>query len=61
MEKKYLPESRAEGCEDEYMQVAYALRTLMRPYVDLRQRDEVLARRWMGGKARLRTSTERRR
>jgi len=61
VEKKYLPESRAEGCEDEYMQVAYALRTLMRPYVDLRQRDVVLARRWMGGKARLRTSTEKRR
>jgi len=61
VDKKYLPESRADGCEDEYAQVAYALRTLMRPYVDLRKRDQVLARRWLGGRARLKTSTDERR
>ena len=60
LEKKYLPESRAEGCADEYGQVAYAVRTLMAPYIDLRKRDEVFARRWLGGKARLKTSTEER-
>jgi len=61
LQKKYLPESRAEGCEDEYAQVAYAMRTLMGPYVDLRRRDQVLARRWLGGKARLKTTAEERR
>jgi hypothetical protein len=61
VEKKYLPESRAEGCEDEYAQVAYALSTLMGPYIDLRKRDEMLARRWLGGKVRLKTSADERR
>ena len=30
----YLPESRAEGCGDEYKQVDYAYRKLIAPYVD---------------------------
>ena len=30
----YLPESRAEECEDEYKQVDYAFRKLIGPYVD---------------------------
>jgi hypothetical protein len=34
VEKKYLPESRAEGCADEYKQVDYAVRKLILPYVD---------------------------
>jgi hypothetical protein len=29
-----LPKDRAEYCEDEYKQVAYAFRTLLRPYID---------------------------
>ena len=32
--KGYLPKDRAEGCEDEYKQVAYAFKTLMGRYVD---------------------------
>jgi len=51
---KHLPEDRAEGCRDEYRQVAYAVRTLMRPYIDLPQRDRMLAREWAGGKMRRR-------
>ena len=58
VERKLLPEERAEGCRDEYRQVAYAVRTLMRPYIDLGQRDRVLAREWMGGKVRRKTSAE---
>ena len=34
VKKGYLPESRAEGCEDEYKQVDYAYRKLIGPYVD---------------------------
>jgi hypothetical protein len=30
----YLPKERAEGCSDEYDQVAYAFKTLIGPYVD---------------------------
>src|SRR5215813_9327567 len=34
VEKKYLPESRAEGCADEYNQVDYAFKQLIYPYID---------------------------
>jgi hypothetical protein len=34
VEKKYLPESRAEGCGDEYKQVDYAMRKLIVPSFD---------------------------
>jgi hypothetical protein len=30
----YLPKERAEGCRDEYAQVAYAFKTLIGPYID---------------------------
>jgi hypothetical protein len=30
----YLPKERAEGCDDEYAQVAYAFKTLIGPYID---------------------------
>ena len=30
----YLPKERAEGCRDEYGQVAYAFKTLVGPYID---------------------------
>jgi hypothetical protein len=30
----YLPKQRAEGCGDEYAQVAYAFKTLIGPYID---------------------------
>ena len=34
VEKGYLPKDRAEGCEDEYSQVAYAVSTLLGPHMD---------------------------
>jgi Putative metallopeptidase len=58
VERKLLPEDRAEGCEDEYRQVAYAINTLMSPYIDVSTRDKVLAKDWAGGKLRMKTATE---
>jgi len=58
IERKLLPEARAEGCEDEYRQVAYAVKTLMGRYVDLSARDQVLAKGWVGGKLRRKTTTD---
>jgi hypothetical protein len=34
VQEGYLPESRAEGCGDEYRQVDYAMRKLITPFVD---------------------------
>jgi hypothetical protein len=34
VERKYLPEDRADGCEEEYEQVAFAFRTLISPHID---------------------------
>jgi Putative metallopeptidase len=34
VDKGYLPKERAEGCEDEYRQVAYAFRKLIWPHID---------------------------
>jgi hypothetical protein len=34
VEKRYLPEERAEICEAEYRQLDFAYRTLISPYVD---------------------------
>ena len=34
VEKGYLPKDRAEGCKDEYQQVAYAYQTLIAPHTD---------------------------
>lgn len=34
VDKKHLPAERAKRCAGEYRQVAFAIRTLMRPYVD---------------------------
>ena len=36
IDKDYLPQDRAEGCEEEFKQVRYAIRTLFRPYIDLK-------------------------
>lgn len=47
VEKKYLPESRAEGCEGEFRQVAYAAQTLLAPYIDKEQARKVKAQRWL--------------
>ncbi|MGE3147920.1 MAG: DUF4344 domain-containing metallopeptidase [Pseudorhodoplanes sp.] len=34
VEKDFLPKERAEGCEDEFKQVAYAMQTLIDPFID---------------------------
>lgn len=52
VEKKYLPEDRAEGCEDEYKQVNYAVRTLFAPYVDTERAQQVRAGNWLTPQAR---------
>jgi hypothetical protein len=49
--KKYLPEDRAEGCEDEYPQVEYAIRTLFAPYVEREQAQKARAGRWLSSPA----------
>jgi len=56
VEKKYLPESRAEDCAEEYGQVAYAVMTLMGPYVDESAREKVFAKNWVGGRLRRKTA-----
>jgi hypothetical protein len=58
VERKLLPQERAEGCEDEYRQVAYAMQTLMSRYIDVGARDKVLAKDWAGGKARKKTTRD---
>jgi hypothetical protein len=58
IERKLLPEDRAEGCEDEYRQVAYAMQSLMSRYIDVTARDKVLAKDWFGGKARKKTTRD---
>jgi hypothetical protein len=42
----YLPKERAEGCSDEYAQVAYAFKTLIGPYID-RNLAAKLHRSWL--------------
>jgi hypothetical protein len=37
VEKGFLPESRAEGCANEYKQVDYAFKKLVYPYIDWKQ------------------------
>jgi hypothetical protein len=34
VDKGYLPKDRAEGCSDEYKQVAYAVKRLINPSID---------------------------
>ncbi len=45
VEKGYLPESRAEGCSDEYKQVSYAVDKLIRPNIDEALRKKVKAKK----------------
>jgi putative metallopeptidase DUF4344 len=46
VEKGYLPKQRAEGCDLEYEQLAFALKKLIGPYIDQNQAKKVLAT-WM--------------
>jgi hypothetical protein len=45
VEKGYLPASRAEGCEDEYRQVEYAVQKLILPYMDKDLREKWKAKK----------------
>ena len=47
VEKGYLPKERAEGCTDEYEQVARAMTKLIRPYIDQTLAKRVRAKRWL--------------
>jgi hypothetical protein len=47
VEKGYLPEERAEGCEFEYQQVSQAMAKLIRPYIDQVRAKRVRAKRWL--------------
>ena len=44
--KGYLPKERAEYCEDEYAQVAYAFQRLIGPHIDRRMARK-LHKRWL--------------
>ncbi len=46
VEKGYLPKKRAEGCDVEYEQAAFAFKTLIGPYIDRTLAKKVLAT-WM--------------
>jgi hypothetical protein len=46
VEKGYLPRDRADGCDDEYQQIAYAFKTLIDPHLDMAIARKVLER-WM--------------
>ncbi len=47
VEKEYLPKERAEGCDGEYEQVAFAMEKLVRPYIDQRHAKRVRAMQWL--------------
>jgi hypothetical protein len=47
VEKGYLPKDRAEGCEGEYQQAAFAFERLIRPHIDQGLAKKVLQRSWM--------------
>ncbi len=54
VEKGYLPKDRADGCHDEYEQVAFAVRTLVSKSLDVRQAERTRAQhqaRWDAGPA----------
>jgi Putative metallopeptidase len=59
VEQKYLPRERAEGCADEYRQVAYAVQTLLSPHVNKTRAKKVRAKQWprsdLGGKPEAKT------
>ena len=46
VEKGYLPKDRAEGCDSEYEQTAFAFNNLIGPYIDKKLAKKVL-RTWM--------------
>ena len=47
VEKGYLPKERAEDCENEYRQAAYAYEKLIGPHVDRGRAKKVFDRNWL--------------
>ena len=47
IEKGYLPKERADGCADEYDQVARAMTKLISPYIDQTRAKRVRAKQWL--------------
>lgn len=47
VDKGWLPKSRAEGCEYEYEQIAFAYKTLISPHVDPALARKVRSQRWL--------------
>jgi hypothetical protein len=47
VEKGYLPQDRAEGCEDEYAQVSRAFKRLIGPHIDRARARRVLDASWL--------------
>jgi len=45
--KGYLPKERAEGCADEYKQVAFAFNKLLGPHIDRALAKKVLQKSWL--------------
>jgi hypothetical protein len=45
--KGYLPKERAEGCEVEYKQVAFAFQKLIGPHIDARRARKVFDKSWL--------------
>jgi hypothetical protein len=45
--KGYLPKKRAEGCNNEYGQIADAFETLISPHIDRARAKKVLDRSWL--------------
>jgi Putative metallopeptidase len=45
--KGYLPKERAEGCADEYTQVAFAFNKLLGPHIDRSRAKKVLQKSWL--------------
>lgn len=45
--KGYLPPERAENCDDEYRQAAYAFETLLSPYINQRLAKRLMNKRWL--------------
>ena len=59
VEKGYLPKARAEGCDGEYEQLAFAFKKLIDPYIDRTLARKIMTRWMRDVKARPRPSPNR--
>jgi Putative metallopeptidase len=47
VQKRYLPEDRADGCEGEFQQVRYAMQALFAPHIDRDLAQKAQAEQWL--------------